>query len=352
MTFIPSLIVAAGHAHYSDPAAGPEREERIVRSATLTCLLILAASFSPVDGQENPPEALEKFVVHEWGVQVRSMARVKVAVGMTAHGEGKLMSALIPPMALTDDLPAFVLRHSGNYTPERTQRMWKKPVIHLYGPEGLEVGIEVHTPLGTPWAYWPEPTLIEGSFSFMGSTIRTATGMKWSGKLLREAGAGNGPIKIDEKHWWHTVREVPSRYFQTEGGTERFVFYEGTAVQGPAVTADLSVEVLKLHNTGSAPSSQILVIVNDLSTRRFMVVDPLPANGEAIIKREDMLKAEGDEAKLLGACAAQWQSLGMTEAESQAIVETWKPDLLDRPGMLVISRIPAALYDQMRGRGR
>jgi hypothetical protein len=89
------------------------------------------------------------------------------------------------------------------------------------------------------------------------------------------------------------------------------------------------------------------VIANDLTARRFIQVSGIPAKGDTTVRREDLLKADGNEAKLLAACAAQWRSSGMTEAESQAIVETWRPDILDRPGLLMISRMPTVLYDQM-----
>jgi hypothetical protein len=37
----------------------------------------------------------------------------------------------------------------------------------------------------------------------------------------------------------------------------------------------------------------------------------------------------------------------MTPEEVRAIVETWKPDLLDRQGVLVASRVPVAVYERM-----
>lgn len=316
-------------------------------SIAATFMTVVLTSFvSQAFAQQDQPAA-QKFIVHEWGVQVRTLAKVKVSLGDTSYKDANLMVAMIPPAELISDLPAFVLRHGSNYTPQRTERDWKKPLIHLYGPAGLEVGIEILTPLGTPLAYWPKPKYIERSFSFMGSTIQTAVGMKWSGKLATMADGNHTLAKVDEKHWWNIVRKVPSRYFQTDDGTERFVFYEATAVQEPSIAASISADVLKLQNTQPVASGPILMIANDLGTRHFMQIDTLDANAETVIKKEDLLKADGDEKNLLAACTSQWKTMGMTEAESQAIVETWKPDLLDRAGLLVISRISPALYEQM-----
>jgi len=136
---------------------------RIVISATF--LAVLSASLS---AQVSPPKATEKLIVHEWGVQIPSLATVKPLIEFeAANGDGNLKSVLAPPGELIDDLPSFVLRHDS--PPQRLYRPWTKPVIHLYGPQGLEVGIEVRTPQGTPTAYWPKPTLIEETFWVMGT---------------------------------------------------------------------------------------------------------------------------------------------------------------------------------------
>jgi len=64
-----------------------------------------------------------------------------------------------------------------------------------------------------------------------------------------------------------------------------------------------------------------------------------------LISRQEL--QDTTSAKLLTACRRQWEAFGMTREEAQAIVETWKPDLLDRPGFLVLSRMPAKAYDAM-----
>lgn len=315
------------------------------------------AQAAPSAGEAN---AARKFIVHEWGVQVRSMANVKPLLESfpgRAEPNGP-RSALVPPAEMIGDLPNFVIRHGGAYKPTPQYRNWNKPVIHLYGPPGLKVEIQVRTALGNPTAYWPKPSLIEQTYWRMGSGVTTAIGMAWSGRLLSEPDAKAAPAKVDDKHWWSTVRKVPGAYLQTDNGTERFVFYEGTAAQDPAITAKIisgavrgkrSGDALQIANSHSAASGPVLVILNDLAARHFVVVDSVPATGakSVEIEKDDLLKAGGDEKKLLAACEAQWKSFGMTDAESRAIVGTWKEDILERPGFLIIARLPTAKYDEM-----
>ena len=247
---------------------------------------------------------------------------------------------------LLDDLPRSVLRHSKEYSPERQSRNWNKPVLHLYGKTGLQVVVQVKTPQGRPTAYWPKPELLEETFWFMGSGIKEAVGFMWSGKLVTEPKAGVLPAVADE-HWWKTVRAVPSQYVQTDGGTERFLFYEALAVQAPVVTGSVAADKLVIKNAHTAASGQVVIIVNDGEKRHFKVVPAVPAGGQVEIGKAEFDQADGEAEKILAACRAQWESFGVTAAEAHAIVDTWKPDLLKRVGFLVVARLPTELYDKI-----
>jgi hypothetical protein len=141
-------------------------------------------------------------------------------------------------------------------------------------------------------------------------------------------------------------------YFQSAGGSERFIFYEGTAIQEPLVTGKFIEEDLVLFNADAAASGRVVVVVNDGSARHAMVVENVPGytgtmKGKTTVKKADLLKADGDEKKLLDACRAQWESFGLTAEESRAVVDAWKPDLLNHPGFMVIARMPAGAYEKM-----
>ena len=315
-----------------------------MRLATLSALA-LALAWPAAGRAGEGPEPQERFVVHEWGVQVRTRAVISSGIGFGPRPDAKFQTVLAAPKELISGLPPFVLRHEKQYTPARHARNWDKPVLHLYGRDGLEFSVKVLTAAGRPLAYWPKPQLVEETFWMMGSGVTDAVGLSWKGKL-----SGERPAGLPEAapgHWWNTVREVPGRWLKTDGGTERFIFYEASAVQEPLVVGTLSAEELVLENTHAAETGPVVVIVNDGEERHFVSVPTIAGKAAVKLARKDVLAGEGDGEKLLAACRAQWQAFGMTKEEAKAIVETWKPDLLNKVGFLVAARVPAEVYDKI-----
>lgn len=295
----------------------------------------------------------EKFVAHEWGVMVRSTVLEKpggegfrrVAKVGEDPEKGKTRGVLAAPQELLGQLPPFVIRHASAYTPRSEARAWNKPVIHLYGKEGLSVQIKILTPHGRPLAYWPKPKLLEETFWFMGSGTTDAVGMLWSGTLSKQA--KNNPAVAKAGHWWLTARDVPGMYLNAEGSSERFVFYEATAYQEPLITGSVTAEAIELKNAHGTPSGPVLVIVNTGSKRGWAKIENVPAKGSVNVSKEDLFKSDAGESKLLEACRAQWEAFGMTQEEARAIVEIWKPDLLESKGFLMVSKMPGDLFDKM-----
>jgi hypothetical protein len=303
--------------------------------AVLACLVAVARLGAAGDAE---------FVVHEWGVNIRSTA----AISSSLHRFSKattVKNILSAPQEMIDDLPGFVLRHDKEYTPRPKARDWNKPVLHLYGPDGLAVKIKVLTPQGTLTAYWPKPELIDHTFWFMGSGITGAVGLEWSGKLVDKP---SKPLpEIKDGNWWKTVRGVPGRYFENADGAERFLFYEGIAIQEPFLTAHVTASEITLKNGHKDNSGTIVVITNDGVTRHVISIAPVPGNGSATLPRKTLEDSPGSEDEIVRICHKQWEQCGLTAEESTAVVETWKPDLLHRLGFILISLMPADAYEEM-----
>jgi len=248
---------------------------------------------------------------------------------------------------LCENLPPFVVNHDARYQPRTVQsNAWDKPVIHLYGAEGLDVTVTVDTAEGRPTWYWPPPKLKEKVHPTRGATaFIDARRMTWSGRLHKDAPAGLRPVAED--HWWSMARGIPSMYLNTKDGAERFIFYEATGSQAPAVSGKVTADELVLENSDAQESGPVLVIVNDGRQLFWTSLAKLPANGRQILKRTEFLKTAGDQEKLLEAARAQWTSFGLSPTEARAVVEIWKPELLKQEGFLVISRMPADRYEKM-----
>ncbi len=299
--------------------------------------LLAATFFLAVSALADPPAAPphREFVVHEWAVCVK---------GKTPEG-----TVLSSPAELVAGLPKFVQVVK---EPRKVQPLgWDKPVIHLYGDEGLGVHITVKAGQGLLSAYWPAGKPLTkvsedtNRKKMMISRITETIGMEWSGTLRArpEGQLGESP----KDHWWSAVRDVPSMYFAGDKQCERFLFYEATALQEPMVTASISADQLKLANSGGDPAGQVMVIVNSGDKRYCRVVDAIQAGGDAVISKSEFLEKAFSEDQLLEACRTHWRQFGMTDAEAKAIVRSWRPDLLHPWQILVISRMPADLYEKM-----
>jgi hypothetical protein len=304
-------------------------------------LTIAAAAMGTFAGRLHA-QTQPKFIVHEWGVMVKSAA-----------GESL---PLIAPAEMTINLPEFVPRHEQVYKPlPQNQKVWRKPVLYFYGSEGLAIDVRIGTPLGHPLAYWPMPDryherlehVAQGENRHDGFSydVRHADGMQWTGTLTKS------PVhqmsKIESGHWWSTARDVPASYFNSATASERFIFYEATAQLSPAIRSELSDGALTLRNSDSQASGPLVVLLNDGNRIKGHVIQSVPGAGSAEISRGTLLAMTWTPAQAADACARQWQQAGMTPAEARAIVEIWKPDLTEGAGVLVIGRIPPPSYDAM-----
>lgn len=293
--------------------------------------------------------AEEKFIVHEWGVMIRASV-LETPGPLGSHrlekeaqpGTPRVM--LAAPNELLNQLPPFVLRHAKEFTPRAQHRAWDKPVLHFYGPEGLDVTVRLLTPHGRPLAYWPKPKLLEETFWRMGSGVTDAVGMEWTGKLSKAPATQLETPATG--HWWQTARAIPGLYFNSADDSERFIFYEATAFQEPLLTGKVTEAELELKNAATTGSGPVLVIVNDGAIRGWVSIQDVPAAGSVKLSKAECFKAT-DEAGLLATCRAQWVAFGMTKEEAHAIVEIWKPDLLDTKGFLAISRLPNSQYEKI-----
>ena len=311
----------------------------------LFCLIssVAATSFVALGGEA------EGLIVHEWGVWVR-----------TTTDHGTLWSS---PEELVKQLPPFVRLLEKEYKPSRQDIGWQKPVIHMYGPDGLAVSVKIATPQGHPTAYFPpaaldQKTILVQDFGVpMSYSLTDCFGLQWNGTLSARP-QGKLP-EVDPAHWWAGVRQVPSAYFHSKDNEERFLFYEATAFQEPVVVGDVTAEELTLKlelprggkrtvSTGAVARIQpVLAILNDGSNRWFWSANSLTADSPARLKKTDLLRHPATDREILDAAQSQWESYGMTKEEAAAIVEVWKPDLLGTLGFLVISRMPTPLYEQM-----
>ncbi len=329
----------------------------VMRKVILVGIVAAGAIFTVLANteQQAQPETQQAtagdLIVHEWGVWVRS-----------STSRGTMWSS---PETMVEQLPPFVRLVKNEYTPKRQDHGWDKPVIHLYGPEGLAVKVEIATTQGHPTAYFPEGTLVpktvhvKNCLEMAYYTLTDCFGIEWKGTLSNEP--KGALLEVDPKHWWAQVRKVPSAYIHTENDRERFLFYEATAFQEPAIVASISKDQITLRlspplgqrrlppakRKKRSPVGSTLVIINDGLKHYAWHIDEITADKPVSRKRSDLLSEALPDIAILAAARAQWEAFGITKEEASAIVKSWRSDLLDTPGFLVISRMPPPLYEKM-----
>jgi hypothetical protein len=295
--------------------------------------IILTASIGWILAGFSSAQGEEKFIVHEWGVQV---------IGKVDGNQ-----VLTAPAELLDGLPKFVVR---NLRPVSFEAHgWDKPVIHLYGKEGMEVSVEVATPTGVPLAYYPLPVIGKGEMVgysrevMMQGMFHFDDGLEWRGELCRDQPDNLAALR--PRHWWNVARSIPSSYIETEAGSERFLFYEATAEQKPVIRAGIAFGQIELSNSYKEAVGPVVILVNDGTGVRGLMRSEISTGKPTKIADKEF--SDWSVETILKNCRKQWKALGMTDAESFAIVEIWKKDLVNRLGVLVISPMPRELYDAM-----
>jgi hypothetical protein len=298
--------------------------------ATASLFLSLAAS------------AEEKnFVVHEWGVLGVGLVGGQTVLGATDR--------------YLESLPDFVLRNellSPTTFIDQPQQplIIFKPVVHFYGTEGQQVEVKIKMAAGFPVVYYPKPELemnavptVDGSGKH--GTLKDAQAMKWKFKLTK-----NDPGKLPAPprgHWWNAARRVPSDYVVMDDGSgnERFLFYEGTTFENPSVTAAVAEKSILLKNSHTSPSAPVILLINDNGSHSGIYLESIAA-GKAVEIAAAKLQP-WDETILLGNCRKQWQACGMSAEEAIGIVDSWREELLEVPGFLLISRVPEPIYERI-----
>lgn len=295
----------------------------------------MAARTDEIALPKEAPKVAGKFVVHEWGVAIRQPTT-----------SGTMLSA--PPEQVAG-LPSFVIQQKSVRTLQ--PQGWDKPVIWFYGPDGLKVDIKVMAGKGFATACYPAAEVLTRKFIHtdvpgeMISTLTETAGFRWQGTLTKEPTGKVMPVAKD--HWWQVARDAGGLYFNAGHAAERFLFYEATAFQEPTVSGVLSADTLTIRNRDDQPSGPVLILLNKGGKHYVRVVESVGANAAVEVGRSALLKEAVSAAAVLAACAAQWHGCGLTAAESKAVVQVWREDLLKADNFLLLARMPAKLYDAM-----
>ena len=309
-------------------------------------LRLLAAGFAA--GGVVRAAGFPAYTVHEWG----TFTTVNAPDG-----------TLLPGLEREEErLPNFVHSHAG-FAPEN--KGWSRPVAN--------VTVKMETPV--LYVYSPEPFRLRAAVDFVGGSISQWYPERVAGEVLPPAEWGSAPAPVDfsagfhgsiaweadvlapgvgakpahsdwETPQWGRARvPVANALRGPDGEEEGFLFYRG--VGNFALPLHLSFDAegaLRLSNRGAEPLPFVWIYDHrEKVGARFEWSGPLAA-GETRSVGPAKVDFGPDRPRAL---FAPLVSAGLSPAEAEALLATWRESYFEREGLRVFWIVPRALVDRV-----
>lgn len=297
----------------------------MLKRAGLVIAVLVPISFVALRGQ-----TASDLVVHEWGTFTS-----------VAGPDGQA----VPwhPLSGSSDLPCFVtllnpqsIKIEGNFLPSLRGRVrMETPVLYFYTPREMTVNVGVQFPHGLITEWYPRAVVTPTAplnFSIPG-------GIEWSSVHVRPDARPDFPTEPGLSHYY-AARATDAAPVETNGQTEKFLFYRGLADFAPALRAFEIEDVgVRIENAGSAAIPRLMLFESD-GTRFGYRVSHAVAHDVTLARPE----LTSDLASLRRDLAAMLVNQGLFPKEAEAMLETWRDSWFE-PGLRVLYVLPRASVD-------
>lgn len=294
------------------------------RCLALSAVLALA---TPMAWGDDPAAELR---VHEWGVW-------KVRQGEVTHLAD-----------LQRESPTFV-RQTRSVGWAGGGAVARKPVIYVYASHPMNLDVEVAFRGGGPWLFYPQALPLEcgaghGDARRDQPFSRAATcepdRLRWR---VHATGAARVPLEpVPARHFWSHLRAVPaSMLLAPDGSAERFLFYDGPVVFPPAFRVGRGAHgETTFRRVGAFGRSPLVVAWGD---RWVPVPEMAPGAALGIDRTQPWPIPARPIAREID---ARLRAAGLSAAEAQSLVETWRPEI-EAPGLRAFWLLTRAEYDTL-----
>jgi hypothetical protein len=307
--------------------------------ATLLLTALLTANISAKDIGTPPGDGL---VVHEWGV-------------FRVNDDAEFANADL--RALWDDLPGFAYGHiKGRLVPQHwgAFEIRKNPVVFFHAPKPMVIRMKIDFPGGMAGVWFPATMIptVDGleRQPKAGNTLEWFLGIKacpenWRPKnpALQEVGA---------KHWVNHLRRVKAdevftqfSHNPTDVEREKFVYYDGIFPQGKWLKLVVDKERISLTSRVKHPVFDVTIVDRRGDAVKVARIAKLAA-GETI---ENVAFKEAEPSRFVSEAGEtlvkQLVGSGLFEDEAQSLLDTWRKDMFETPGLCMFYRMPQAEYD-------
>lgn len=288
------------------------------------------------------PPAKKGLTVHEWGV-----FRVNTDAAF-ANAELR---------AEWDDLPEFMYGHvKGRVVPQHwgAVEIRKRPIIFFHSEAAVRARVKIEFPGGQAGVWYPatERPAVEG----FEKQPKIGNVLEWN---LGIGQCPNGWIpknpnypEIGNKHWVSRIRQVKSDDIYslyspnfTEVERDKFLYYDGIFPQGKWLRVAVEADVVSVTSKVKHPVFDVTIIDRRGDKLRVSRVAKLDA-GETI-KKVEFKDVEASSFPIEGSqiLLKQLVDAGLFKDEAESLVDLWKKELFETPGVNLFFRLPQGEYD-------
>lgn len=302
--------------------------------------LIAAFAISTVAPAAEP--MAKGLAVHEWGV-------FKVSQDVDFANAAM--------RAVWDELPQFVYGHiKGRAVPQHwgAFELRNRPIIFFHAQDLVLVRVKVDFPGGMAGVWYPatdKPAVFGAQ-----KQPKVSTTLEWNVSVKQPAKGwlpkSPIPVPVSEKHWFERLRQVKSdeifaQYSPNPRDVERekFIYYDGLFPHEKWL--DIKVDNQKVVLTSKVKHPVFDVTVVDRRSEkvrvgRFAKFDAGAVSQEIAFTDADASRFASEAAEAL---TKQLTGAGLFEDEAKSLVDLWKQELFESPGLSLFYRLSPAEYD-------
>ena len=302
----------------------------------------IIAFAAPVSPAAEPEPLRRGLAVHEWGV-------------FRVNPDGDFANAEV--RAEWDSLPAFIYGFiKGRVVPHHWGAIETRfrPLVFFHASQPQMVRVKVDFPGGMPGVWYPatEQPSIEGNFK----QPRIGTSLEWSIgiKKLPVTWVPRTPTppEVADTHWFAKARkikcdEIFAKYGPRENDVERekFIFYDGLFPANKWLKIAVDGNKVALTSQVAHPVYDVTVVDRRRDKPKIARIDKVDA--KATVAKVEWI--DGDASTFVTDASRklteQLVAAGLNEDEANLLVDSWKTDMFERPGLHVFYRIPQSEYD-------
>ncbi len=305
----------------------------------ISTLVAAFAISTPTPAAEPTAKGL---AVHEWGV-----FRVSEDAGFAN-------AAL---RATWDGLPEFVYGHiKGRIVPQHWGAFEERnrPIIFFHAQDPVRVRVKVEFPGGMAGVWYPatdKPAVFGDQ-----KQPKMSTALEWN-LAVKQLPKGwlpkrPAPIPVPDKHWFERLRQVKSDEIfagfspnPRDVEREKFIYYDGLFPHEKWL--DIKVESQKVTLTSRVKHPVFDVTVVDRRSEKVRVgrlakLDAGAVNQEVVFTDVDASRFASEAAGML---TKQLAAAGLFEDEAKSLVDLWKQELFETPGLSLFYRLSPEEYD-------